>query len=663
VTGAHHRPEERLVAPFGAWASPIDADLLAGTSIGLAEPRVDGDVVCWLETRPTEGGRRTLLSRGTDGATRELTPSPFNVRNRVHEYGGGSYAIGRGIVVASSVADGRLWRLDPQGAEAPVAITPEGSWRFGDLWLDPARDRLYGVRETHPDDPRRIDLVRNELVAVALDGSDGAGQVLVSGPDFVAGARPSPDGTRLAWIEWDLPAMPWDATRLRTADVLGDGSLGPARSLAGGPGVSVIQPAWSPDGILHVISDETGWWNLYAFDGPADADGAKRNVAPMDAELGVPLWELGAATYAFLADGAVLASARSGGREALLRIEPDGGVRRLATTFAESSGLAAVADGAVAIVGGAREPRCVATLDGAGAVTGVLARTLSVPLDPGYLPEPEPIAFPTSGGATARALYFPPTNADFRGPDGERPPLVVISHGGPTSAASGVLSLDRAFFTSRGIAVVDVDYRGSTGYGRPYRDALNGRWGIVDVDDSVAAARYLVERGDVDPRRLVIRGGSAGGYTALAALAFKPDVFAAGISHFGIADLELIHNDGHKFESRYDEGLVAPWTPEGREVFRDRSPIHHLGRIRAPILLFQGLDDRVVPPSQLDVMEDAFTERGLPYVAYRFEGEGHGFRRAENRRVTYEAELAFLARVLRFTPADGTAPMEIAGLG
>jgi dipeptidyl aminopeptidase/acylaminoacyl peptidase len=296
-------------------------------------------------------------------------------------------------------------------------------------------------------------------------------------------------------------------------------------------------------------------------------------------------------------------------------------------------------------------------------VTGVLARSLSVPVDAGYLPEPEPIAFPTSGGATARALYFPPTNPAFRGPDGERPPLLVMSHGGPTSAASGVLSLDRAFFTSRGIAVVDVDYRGSTGYGRPYRDALNGQWGIVDVDDSVAAARFLVDRGDVDPRRLVIRGGSAGGYTALAALAFQPDVFAAGISHFGIADLELIHHDGHKFESHYDETLLAPWSPAGREVFRDRSPIHHLGRMRAPILLFQGLDDKVVPPSQLDVMEEAFTERGLPFVAFRFEGEGHGFRRAENRQTAYRAELGFLARVLGFQPADDIGPMEVPGLG
>ena len=663
MPGTHQGSEDRIVAPFGAWASPIDVELVAGTSIALGEPRTDGDDVYWLETRPAQRGRRTLLRHTLDGATHELTPEPFNVRDRVHEYGGGSYAVRAGVVVASSMADGRLWRLDPDGAAPPEAITPEGPWRYGDLWFDAGGQRLYAVRETHPDDPKRVDLVRNELVAIALDGSEGSGRVLVSGPDFVAGARPSPDGSRLAWIEWDHPAMPWDATRLRVADLHADGSLGPARTVAGGPDVSVIGPGWTADGVLLAVSDETDWWNLYAFDGPDGADGAGRNLAPMEAELGEPAWELGAPSYAVLSDGAILAIARSEGHDGLVRIDADGTVHRLPTSFADVYGIAATPAGAVAVVSGPREPRALVRLSRDGAVTGVLARALSVPIDGGYLPTPEPISFPTSGGATARALFFPPTSPAFRAPDGELPPLIVISHGGPTGAASASLSLDRAFFTSRGIAVVDVDYRGSTGYGRPYRDALKGQWGIADVDDCVAAARFLVDRGDVDPARLVIRGGSSGGYTTLAALAFKPDVFAAGISHFGIADLELIHQDGHKFESRYDEGLVAPWTPAGREVFRDRSPIHHLGRMRAPILLFQGLDDRVVPPSQLDVMEEAFEERGLPYVAYRFEGEGHGFRRLENRRTTYEAELGFLGRVLGFDPAGDIRPMEIAGLG
>ena len=656
---------EPTPAAYGSWSSPIDIELVAGGSVGLSEPMVDGDAVFWLEGRSAEGGRRTLLRHGPDGATRELTPAPFNVRNKVHEYGGGSYLADGGRVIASSGRDGRLYRLDPDGGAEPVAITPEGQYRFADLRFDPRRDRLYAVRETH--DPVRDKdplLVENEIVAIALDGSDGAGRVLVGGVDFVAAPRPSPDGTRLAWLEWDHPDMPWDAVRLRVADVLDDGTLGNVRTVAGGPGISVIQPAWSPSGVLHVVSDETEWWNLYAFDGPDGLAGPKRNLAPMDAELGDPAWVFGRTTYVFLPDGAILAVARSDGRDGFLRIEPDGMVTHLETPFTEVGGLAAAGDTVVTIAAGPAEAPLLVRLDPAtGAIRGVLARSLRTPPAADVLPVARPISFRSGDGATARALYFPPTNPAFRGPDGELPPLVVESHGGPTGAASSSLSLDRAFFTSRGIAVVDVDYRGSTGYGRPYRDALKGQWGIADVEDCVAAAQHLVAEGLVDPARLAIRGGSAGGYTTLAALTFRPEVFAAGLSHFGIADLELIHVDGHKFESRYDEGLLGPWDTEaGRRVFRDRSPIHFLERVRAPMLIFQGLDDRVVPPSQVDAMEAAFAPRGIPYVAMRFEGEGHGFRKVETKRAVYAAEIAFLGRVFGFTPADDVPAIDVPGL-
>jgi dipeptidyl aminopeptidase/acylaminoacyl peptidase len=653
------------VAPYGSWGSPIEVELVAGTAVGLSEPWLDGDDAYWLEGRSAEGGRRTLLRHGLDGRTVELTPMPFRVGTRVHEYGGGSFAASDGRVVASSQADGRVWRLDPEGVADPVALTPEGPWRYADLWFDPRLPRLYAVRETHdeerPNDPL---LVVNELVALALDGSDGLGRVLVSGPDFVAGARPSPDGRLLAWLEWDLPDMPWDSVRLRVAGVREDGSLGDARTVAGGPGTSVVQAAWSPAGVLHAVSDESGWWNLYAFDGPDGPDGPMSNLAPMDAELGDPAWVFGRSSYAFAEDGGILAVARRDGRDGLVRIGPGGEATPVDTPFTEFDGLRIAGPAAIAVAAGPHEGGVVLRLDPAtGEPRGVLARSLTVPLDASVLPEAEAIAFPTAGGATARALYFAPANGGYRAPDGELPPLIVLSHGGPTGAASSALSLDRAFFTSRGIAVVDVDYRGSIGYGRPYREALQGQWGIADVEDCVAAARYLVDRGDVDPARLAIRGGSAGGYTTLAALTFQPDVFAAGISHYGIADLELIHRDGHKFESRYDEGLIAPWTEEGRQVFRDRSPIHFLDRVRAPVLIFQGLDDRVVPPSQLDAMVAAFTERGIPHVAMTFEGEGHGFRKAETKRATYRAELAFLGRVLGFVPADGIEPLELPGLG
>lgn len=652
-------------APYGSWASPIDIELVACGSVGLSEPMLDGDDVYWLEGRSAEGGRRTLLRHGPDGATRELTPAPFNVRNKVHEYGGGSYLAVGGLVIASSGRDGRLYRLDPQGVDDASALTPDGPYRFADFRSDPRRERLYAVRETH--DPVRDKdplLVENEIVAIGLDGSDGAGRVLVGGVDFVAAPRPSPDGTWLAWLEWDHPDMPWDAVRLRVAEVREDGTLGTARTVAGGPGISVVQPAWSPSGTLHAVSDETGWWNLYAFDGEDGPAGPGRNLAPMDAELGDPAWVFGRSSYVFLGDGAILAVARADGRDGFLRIEPDGVVTRLETPFTEVEGLDVAGDAVVAIAAGPAEGALLVRLDATtGAVRGVLARSLRTPPDPAVLPVARPITFATGDGETARALYFPPTNPAFRGPDGELPPLIVESHGGPTGAASSSLSLDRAFFTSRGIAVVDVDYRGSSGYGRPYRDALRGAWGIADVEDCVAAAQHLVAQHLVDPARLAIRGGSAGGYTTLAALTFRPEIFAAGLSHFGIADLELIHVDGHKFESRYDEGLLGPWdTEEGRRIFRDRSPIHFLDRVRAPMLIFQGLDDRVVPPSQVDAMEAAFVPRGIPHVAMRFEGEGHGFRKAETKRAVYATELAFLGRVFGFTPADDIPPLEIPGL-
>jgi dipeptidyl aminopeptidase/acylaminoacyl peptidase len=382
----------------------------------------------------------------------------------------------------------------------------------------------------------------------------------------------------------------------------------------------------------------------------------------MDAELGDPAWVFDRSTYAFTGDGAVLAVARADGGDGLVRIAPDGTVTKVDLPFTELEGLRVGGWQAAVLAAGPHDGGVLLRLDPrTGQPAGVLARSISEPLDADALPTAEPITFQTTGGAIARALFFPPTSGAFQGPDGERPPLLVLSHGGPTGAAPSALSLDRAFFTSRGIAVVDVDYRGSTGYGRPYRDALKGQWGIVDVDDCVAAARFLADRGSVDPARMAIRGGSAGGYTTLAALTFRPEVFAAGISHYGIADLELIHADSHKFEARYEESLVAPWDT-ARQVYRDRSPIHFLDRVRAPMLLCQGLDDKVVPPTQLAAMVAEFTARGLPHVAMTFEGEGHGFRRAETKRAVYRAELAFLGRVFGFTPADGIEPMEIPGL-
>lgn len=686
----HHDPAAdaaRTVAPYGSWRSTIDVELVAAAGVALAEPWLDGDDAYWLEGRPLEGGRRALMRRGLDGAVRELTPAPFNARTAVHEYGGGSYTARDGIVVASSFPDGRLVRLDGAGAggadgrggpgepgepaRAAVPLTPEGPWRYADLRIDVGRRRVLAVREDHRDGAR----CTNVLVDVPLDpGPDGPsspGRVLVAGPDFVAAPRLSPDGRRLAWLEWDDPDMPWDATRLRVADVADDGSLAGTRTVAGGPGESLVQPEWSPDGRLHVVSDRTGWWNLYRV---ADDGAAARLVplAPMEAECADPAWVFDRSSYGFAPDGGILLVARADGRDRLVRLDPvaDGSeaahgayaIRPVGGEFTELEGLRVGPGGAIAIAAGPHDGPVVARFDAVGGrPAGVLAAAMRTPVDPGLLPHAEPIAFPTAGGATARALYFPPTNARFAAPDGELPPLLVLSHGGPTSNASSALSLERAFWTSRGVAVVDVDYRGSSGYGRPYREALNGAWGIADVDDCVAAARHLAGRGLVDGRRMAIAGGSAGGYTTLACLAFRPDVFAAGISEYGVADLEALAADTHKFEGRYCDRLVAPW-PAGREVYRDRSPIHHVGRIAAPMLLLQGLEDRVVPPNQAELIAAALEERGVPHAVRFFEGEGHGFRRADTRRAALGAKLAFLGRVLGFEPADDLPPLEIAGL-
>jgi dipeptidyl aminopeptidase/acylaminoacyl peptidase len=640
---------ERAIAPFGTWRSGIRVDDVVGDVIGLAEPWVDGDDIYWLEGRPMEAGRRVLVRAASDGSTADLTPAPFNVRSGVHEYGGGSYVVAGGIVVFSHFADGRLYRLDP-GSQTPVPITPEGPWRYADLRPDLERRRFYAVREAHGEGEPA-----NTIVTIPLDG--GEVHVIVSGTDFVAAPRLSPDGARLAWLEWDHPDMPWDATLLRVAAFEPDGTLGAPVLAAGGPVESIAQPEWSPSGVLHLVSDRSGWWNLYRLvDGPR-----LEPIAPMEAEFADPAWIFGRSSYGFLADGAIVAVARSGGRDHLLRIEPTALIGELEIPFTELDGLQVGEHAVVALAGSPGDASVVARFDPLTlAPTGVLRRASTITVDPAAISQPEAIEFPTRDGRSAHALFYPPTNPDFAGPDGERPPLIVLSHGGPTSDASSALDLTKQFMTSRGIAVLDVDYGGSTGYGRDYRRRLDGQWGIVDVDDCVAAARFVVERGDVDPERLVIEGGSAGGYTTLAALAFR-DVFAAGISHYGVGDIEALAADTHKFESRYIDRLVGPY-PQAQAVYRERSPANFPEAFSRPVLLLQGLDDRVVPPSQAEAIAAALGAKGIPYAYLAFEGEGHGFRGAHAVRRTLEARLSFLGQIFGFEPADDIEPLEVQGL-
>ena len=637
--------------PYGSWPSPIRIDDLVGEVVRLSDPWVDGDDVYWIEGRPAEGGRSVLVLRSSDGVTRDITPPPFDVRSRVHEYGGGAYVVAGGTVLFSHLKDGRLYRLDP-GDDAPQPLTPEGPFRYADLRFDPARRRFLAIREDHTGDGHP----RSAIVDIALDG-DRPVRVLYEGPDFLAAPRPSPDGRSLAWLEWDLPDMPWDVSRLRVAPFLDDGGLGPSDLAAGGSDESIAQPEWAPDGLLHFVSDRTGWWNIYRL-----APGPRlENLTPIEAEFADPAWVFDRSSYGFLADGAIVGAGRSGGRDRIFHIAPGDSLGEVASPYTDIGTLRVGPAGIVANVGTPTVPSTIVSLDPATLTTsGVLRHSTSIGIDAAHISVAEPITFPTAGGRMAHALFYRPVSPDVVPPDGDLPPLLVRAHGGPTSSAVNALELTFQYLTSRGIAVVDVDYGGSTGYGREYRQSLQGQWGIVDVDDCVGAARYLVDRGDVDGDRLAIEGGSAGGYTALAALTFR-DVFAAGISLFGIADLEMLEQDNHKFESGYDAGLIGPY-PAMAERYRERSPIHFLDQISVPVLILQGLEDKVVPPNQAEALAAALEAQGIPYAYLAFEGEGHGFRGATAQRRTLEARLTFLGAVFGFTAADDLPPLDLHGI-
>lgn len=644
----------QLTASYGSWASPISSDLIAGGSVRLSQVALRDGSLYWLESRPTEGGRYALVRRGPDGTVEDVTPADFNVRTRVHEYGGASYSVTNGAVFFSNYGDQQLYRQDR--GDDPIAITLEppetASERFADAQLTPDGRTIISIRERHLGEH---DVV-NELVSIP---STGGGQpvTIAAGHDFYAYPRISPDGKRLAWIVWDHPRMPWDGTELWLADLAEDGSVSNERHVAGGPQESIFQPEWSADGALHFVSDRTGWWNLYRLDG-----GEAVALAPMDAEFGGPQWGLDAATYTFISGGRIASVVTERGMDRLCIVTPGQGVTATLDLPLNSIGhIAGDGGNFVALLAAGPElPGSVLLVNVDSGDYEIARRSNDTQIDAGYLSAAQPIEFPTTGGKTAHAFYYAPRNRDARVPEGELPPLVVFSHGGPTGATSPGLNLSIQFWTSRGIAVVDVNYGGSTGYGREYRERLRGNWGIVDIDDCVNAARYLVEQGLADPRRMAIRGGSAGGYTTLAALCFT-DTFSAGASYYGVADLEALARDTHKFESRYLDSMIGPW-PQEEERYRERSPVHHTEKLSCPMIVFQGLEDKVVPPSQAEMMVEALKKKGLPHAYLPFEGEQHGFRRAENIKRSLDAELYFYARVFGFETADEIEPVEIVNL-
>jgi dipeptidyl aminopeptidase/acylaminoacyl peptidase len=640
-------------APFGAWASPVTADLIAGATIRLGQVALLGDDIFWSEGRPQEQGRNVVVRRTPDGTLADVNPAPFNVRTRAHEYGGGAFVplagdAGPGLVF-SHYDDQQLYRIDRGGA--PRVLTHDAQQRYADAIVDAPRRRLVAVREDHRGGD--IDAVAS---LVAVDLRDGNVQVLLQGPDFLASPRLSPDGRRLAWLSWDHPNMPWDGSTLWLADLADDGSLGKANAVAGGASESIFQPEWSPRGELHFASDRSGWWNLYRLRGDAI-----EALHPMDAEFGEPQWAFAMATYGFDGRGQIVCTFLRDGVSRLATLDSDTGrFTEIATPFCAIEELHVGRDFAVFVAGSPTLPSAIVRLDLRTHAHEVLRQTSSATLAPAFVALARPITFPTEGGLQAHAFFYPPTNGDFVGPAGARPPLIVINHGGPTGSTDAAFTWSVQNWTSRGFAIVDVNYGGSHGYGRAYRQRLNGQWGVVDVDDAINAARTLIERGEVDPDRVVIRGASAGGYTTLAALTFRR-FFKAGASHYGIGDLEALAADTHKFESRYLDTLIGPY-PAARALYRERSPVHHTDALASPMILFQGAEDKAVPPAQAQTMYDAVRAKGLPVAYLVFEGEQHGFRRAATIRRTLEAELYFYGQVFGFAPADAIEAVPIANL-
>ena len=638
------------VAPYGSWKSPITSDLIGTETLRLGEIASDGVDIYWTEMRPAEGGRNVIVRRAPDGNTIDMTPAAFNVRTRVHEYGGGAFVVGDGTTYFSNFTDQRLYR-QLSGAE-PQPITAESDLRYADGVIDHHRKRLICVREDHT---AAAGEAVNTLVNLGLEGNDG-GQVLVSGNDFYASPHLSPDGARLAWITWNHPNMPWDGAELWVGEFKGDSLLHNTERVAGGVDESIFQPEWSPDGTLYFVSDRTGWWNLYRF-----RDGMVEPLCRMAGEFGSPQWRFGMSTYAFESANRIICTYTQNGTGHLASLDTvTRKLERIETPYSSITSLQAVPSGIVFSGDSPTEPSSIVRLDLAKGQFDILHRSSEIVIDAGYFSIPQAVEFPTEGRLTAHAFFYPPCNRDYIAPAGERPSLLVTSHGGPTGATSTTLDLSIQYWTSRGIAVLDVNYGGSTGYGRTYRQRLNGQWGIVDVNDCVNGARYLVERGEVDGNRLAIRGGSTGGYTTLSALTFR-DVFKAGASYYGISDLEALAKETHKFESRYLDSMIGPY-PEQRDRYRERSPIHSTDRLSCPLILFQGLEDKVVPPNQAESMVEALRAKGLPVAYIPFEGEQHGFRRSENIRRSLEAELYFYARVFGFEIADSVEPVTIENL-
>ena len=649
----------RIVEPYGSWKSPITAEMLiSGGKRRLNEIKTDGDDIYWLDARPDEGGRIVIMRLSSDGQIQDLTPAPFNSRNAVHEYGGGSYAVRNRTIYFTNWEDQRIYVQNDGEEPQPLTTEPPipRGLRYADLTLTPNGKLILCIRETHTDDGNEA---TNEIVAV--NTSTGEQTVVASGRDFYCAPRVAATHDGIAWTEWDHPNMPWDGNHLISGSFNpADASVSTKAELAGGQDESIVQPTWSKDGTLHFVTDRTGWWNIHAWRG-----GAPVNLLDERSDHGRPDWQFAFTSYAHLPDGSIAVGKGGVTSGAVVLVDPaSNSAKVVEIPYSEVSFATAAPDGdSILFVGASptQEPAII-SLDLETETCSTIYAPSKVSIDPGYLSSPQHIIFPTTENGEAHAYYYEPTNKDFEAPSpsprsaggeskrGALPPLVTICHGGPTSASGTGLDLSTHYWTSRGFAVVDVNYRGSSGYGKVYRDALKGKWGIYDTDDCIAAAQYLINQGLVDKDRVIIRGGSAGGYTTINALTFH-DFFAAGAALYGIADLMVFIGDTHKFESRYLDSLVGPY-PEEKQRYHDRSAINFMDQLATPMIILQGLEDEIVPPSQAEIMVEALESKGLPYAYIGFPGEQHGFRQAKNIIRAQEAELYFYGKVLGFEPAD-----------
>ena len=636
-----------IISPYGSWKSPITADLVAGSEIGLEQVHIDDDKIYWIERRPQEGGRKVIVRRSADGKLSDMTPAGFNARTRVHEYGGGDYTVADGIIIFSNFADQRLYRQD-LGREPKPLTTP--ALRYADGQIDRRRNLFFCVREDHTGGGEPI----NTLARVDLETGESA--AIVSGNDFYSSPRLNPDGSLLAWLTWNHPNMPWDGTELWLGRLNADGSIIEKQKIAGGDHESICQPEWSFGGDLYFVSDRTGWWNLNRRN--------QNEIEPlcsMQAEFGQPHWVFGTSLYGFASEKSIVCSYAKDGRDYLATINIETkALKPIETPFTAISQTHCAGDQVIFIGASPRLSSSIVSYRLHTRDFEILRRSRESEVDASFISQPQPIEFPTENGLTAYGYFYRPKNPEYTAQRHEKPPLVVISHGGPTSSSSASLKYSIQYWTSRGIAVLDVNYGGSSGYGRAYRERLNEKWGVVDVDDCINGARHLVARGEVDPNRLAIRGGSAGGYTTLCALTFR-NSFTAGASHYGVSDLEALAKDTHKFESRYLDRLIGPY-PDRRDVYFERSPIHFTERLNCPMILFQGLEDKVVPPDQSEKMFQAVLAKKLPVAYLTFEGEQHGFRKAENVKRVLEAELYFYGKIFHFEPADRIEPVHIENL-